>query len=119
MNRIYHFSQVVLDRKIEAVVQTMDMGMQVTVTGGDKTHVGAVGIIDNEGNEKIITFPGHKETVICNQWGQVLYNCFKVPVVVTAGIHYDSISQETIQQVLQACSFLLEQIKSSICKDIS
>ena len=114
MDKIYHFSQMVLDREIGAVVQILDMGIWVTVTGGDQTHIGAVGIIDNEENERLVTLPGHRETIICNQWMHALHNHFHVPVVVAAGIHYDGISKEAIEHVLQACSLLLEQIKNNI-----
>ncbi len=97
------------EREITAILQCFDFGIQATVTGGDLSHVGAVCVADNNGIVQTIEFPKHKDAVIAKKWASKLYELTKTPVVVTAGVHYDNLSRDGIDKVLECCDELLEE----------
>jgi len=80
------------------------------VAGGDKSHIGAVAIMDESKKLTSITFPKHKETIIAETWARQLYEKFNMPVVVSAGIHYDKITPNDILCVVKATNMLLETV---------
>ena len=100
----------VLGKEIKAIIVFTDDGINVTVAGGDKSHIGAVAIIDENGNLTSTTFPNHKETIIAESWAKSLYEKHHKPIVVAAGIHYDGITKKDINNVLEVCNRLLETI---------
>lgn len=100
----------VLGKEIRAIIVYTDCGINVTVAGGDKSHIGAVAIIDENGNLTSTTFPNHKETIIAESWANTLHEKYLQPVVVAAGIHYDGINKEGINKVVEASGRLLESV---------
>ena len=100
----------VLGKEIRAIIVYTDNGINVTVAGGDKSHIGAVAIIDENGNLTSTTFPNHKETIIAESWANTLHEKYLQPVVVAAGIHYDGINKEGINKVVEASGRLLESV---------
>ncbi len=97
----------VLDQEIKAILTYTEAGITAVVAGGHKAHIGAVTVVSPDGSISTTTFPGHKETIVAEHWGKKLYETYHQPIVVTAGIHYDQISKEGIQQVVEACADLL------------
>lgn len=89
-------------------------GLAVLLTGGCKPHIGAVSSIE-PGQEVLTTqFTGHREGVISQQWAQALCSRYNTPTVVSCGIHYNNLSREGINEVLD-CSFsLLQEVFTSI-----
>ncbi len=79
----------------------LDRGMHVLLTGGTQTHIGAVSVVNEMGHVQTISLPGHKEYLITEHWSQQLYLASKEPVVLTAGIHYDQLSRQEIEIVMQ------------------
>ena len=53
---------------------------------------------------------GHKDYVISDRWAVKLYEHFLVPVVVSAGIHYDEITPDGIKTVIEEMEKLLEEV---------
>lgn len=103
--------QIQLYEKMIYVQRTQtDEGIQVLVAGGDKSHVGAVTVIDSDGKKHTVTLPGHKETIIAEKWADAIFAAYKVPVVVTAGIHFDDITSEQISTVLKTTEELLDDL---------
>lgn len=100
----------VLGKEIRAIIVYTDCGINVTVAGGDKSHIGAVAIIDENGNLTSTTFPNHKETIIAESWANTLHEKYMQSVVVAAGIHYDGINKEGINKVVEASGRLLEYV---------
>ena len=110
--------QVILFEKTIYVQMTQtDEGIQVLVAGGDKSHVGAVTAVDKDGRKHTLTLPGHKETVIAEKWADAIFAESRVPVVVTAGIHFDDITSEQIKMVLQTTDELLSDMLLCIVKN--
>jgi hypothetical protein len=110
---ITQIKRVVLGKEIMSCVQWLEHGLQATVTGGDLPHIGAVSIADEQGQLATTRFPEHRDYVISERWAGKLYEAFSLPVVVTAGIHYDGIDRDGITEILAATDELLEeQIKN-------
>lgn len=94
-------------KPITAEITVTDCGLQVGLYGGDKPHIGAVGIVDPDGKVTVTQFEGHKEGVLCQQWCEALANAGLCPAVVSAGVHYDNASKEEILQIVRLCGELL------------
>lgn len=104
-----HFTheQMFCGKSITAEITVTDCGVQVGLHGGDKPHIGAVGIAAPDGKITVTQFEGHKEGVLCQQWCETLFEAVNCPVVVSAGIHYDNASKEEILQVVEISNVLL------------
>jgi len=100
----------VLGKELFLSALYLDRGVLITITGGDKSHIGAVTVADETGVCSTICLPGHRENVITEQWAPVLYERLKEPVSITAGIHYDHVSKEEIGLILKAVGEMLEEI---------
>ena len=101
-------------KPITAEITVTDCGVQVGLYGGDKSHIGAVGIVDPDGNITVTQFEGHKEGVLCRQWCEALANAGLCPVIVSAGVHYDNASKEEILQIVRLCGELLQEGTSQL-----
>lgn len=97
-----------LERKIHIVVYDTGCGIQILIEGGDRGHIGAVSVVSPETAMQTVTFPQHREDVISMKWAETICGKFGVPVVVSAGVHYDNIQKEQIRQVLDVMDRELE-----------
>ncbi len=105
--RQFEFRRTWRGRDIIARVLVLDEGVHVSLYGGDKAHIGAVGSIDPDGNRTVTQFPGHKEGVVCERWLDALAAADVKPAVVEAGVHYDRLDREGISEVLSVLEELL------------
>lgn len=96
-------------RDITALVLQTESGVSVTLYGGDRPHIGAVGVADPGGKRTVTEFPGHKEGVVCEKWTTALVAASYLPAVVTAGIHYDGLDKAGIEAVLALTDELLAE----------
>lgn len=101
-----------LGKTIQVFLCRTDCGIQVVVAGGDKSHIGAVSIVDEQGHLISHVFEGHKDGVISDLWAVELHKKWKVPVVVSAGIHYDHITPLQINTVVETMTALLKEIEN-------
>ena len=101
---------VLLDRIVQVSVCRTECGIQVLIAGGDRSHIGAVSIVDEKSNLISHVFEGHKDHVISDRWAVKLYERFLVPVVVSAGIHYAKITPDGIKTVIEEIEKLLEEV---------
>ena len=99
-SRLFH-------KPIQVIVSGTSKGIQVLVAGGDQSHIGAVCVVDPGGNRASHCFFGHRDDAVAEKWAAEIYRKTKTPVVVSAGIHYDRISKEEIQAVLNTTDTLL------------
>lgn len=114
MSQEFFLSQRVLKQLIEVKVTVLDKGINLLITGGEKSHIGAVSISVPKLEVKTIELPGHKESVISEAWARELSGLLKEPVSVECGIHYDGIDREQIEEIVLACSGLLEEVKNEL-----
>lgn len=108
--KTFHTERTFRGKIISTDVHVTDGGIQIALLGGDRPHIGAVGILDSNGNITVTEFEGHKEGLLCQQWCEAFAKAGINPAVVSAGIHYENANKEEIQQVVQICGELLEEV---------
>lgn len=110
-------SRTVLNKKISVQIILLDEGVQVIISGGDLSHIGAFSW--KAPNEKLDTLirPSHKEALISEKWAAELSAALNEPVAVTAGIHYDGIGREEIMEIVEVSTQLLDEALALIQKE--
>ena len=112
--KTFHAERTFRGKQITVDAIVTENGVQVGLFGGDKPHIGAVGIVNPAGKIMVTQFETHKEGILCQQWCEELAGAGSVPAVVSAGIHYDNASKEEIEQTVQLCNELLRSLKNSL-----
>lgn len=102
--------RTVLNSPITAEITPLDSGVHILLTGGCRSHIGAVSICGSEGL-RTIELPGHREGVVSTGWAESLHCAWEIPVTVACGIHYENASREEIQEVLAAVASLREELE--------
>ncbi len=92
----------------------------VCIWGGERPHIGAVGMAlprpslkdpaKTSSTVSVFTYPGHKEDEIVRQAAGRLAAALGGNVVVCAGAHWDGLGPEGIQEVLKNCRSLVSLI---------
>ncbi|MCD7805762.1 MAG: hypothetical protein LUH19_00280 [Lachnospiraceae bacterium] len=85
-------------------------GVEINIYGGCFPHIGAVSIVDPEGNTVTTQFSGHKDAVISEKWARAVAGAGYRPVTVVAGIHYDNLTKEEIGAVVAMTDGMLEEV---------
>ena len=101
-------------KSITAELTVTNCGMQVGLFGGDKPHIGAVGILDPAGKTTVTQFEEHRGGVLCQQWCEALAKAGRIPAVMSAGVHYDNVSKEEIVQIVRLCNELLKDMLDNL-----
>ncbi len=99
-----------LEKNITILFGRTDCGIDVLITGGDQSHIGAISIVDPKGQTDTKVFEDHKDQFISEEWAKALYELYQVPVVVSVGIHYDNIDANGIRCVIDTLRKKLEDI---------
>ena len=102
--------RTVCGRDIGVYVLSTDEGVHVSVFGGERTHIGAVSIVDPAGAQQDLQFPGHRDAAVASKYARTLSRAGIRPAVVEAGIHYDNITPETLTQTLGVTDTLLAEL---------
>jgi hypothetical protein len=103
--------------KVHGSVQEVGQDLLVSIWGGTRPHIGAIGIaiprpsLKNQkkwsATSSNFTFVGHKEDVMVKKISEDLATLLRRNVVVTAGLHWDRITSneiKTIQSLTQTLS---------------
>ncbi len=95
--------------KIRGDVREMGQDLLVTIWGGTKPHIGAVGMAIPRpslrdprkwsATSSNFTFLGHKEDILVKQISEGLASQLRRNVVVIAGIHWDNLSNKEIKVI--------------------
>ena len=106
--------------KINGLVQEVGQDLLVSIWGGTRPHIGAVGIAMPRpslrdpkrwsATSSNITFLGHKEDTIVKKVSEKLATQLRRNVVVTAGIHWDEITSKEISVVQNLTQKISDQI---------
>jgi len=109
---------------IEAGVKRIGDDLLVAISGGEKPHIGAVSVAQSRPSLKnpenvsatasVICFPAHKEDELAKAVSEVLSAALDTRVVVTAGIHWDNISQDGIIKVINNSKILVDLILQEV-----
>jgi len=94
---------------IEALVQELGEDVLVSMWGGTRPHIGAVGIAVPRpsladanrwsATSSNFTFTGHKEDLLVKEASEVIAGTLRKNVVMTAGIHWDDLRPKDLQMI--------------------
>ena len=103
-----------------ASVRLIGDDILVAIWGGEKPHIGAVAVAQPRASLKdpnvisssasVICYSGHKEDVLSKTAAEALAAAFNTHVVVTAGIHWDNLSQEDLRLIKTHSEILINSI---------
>ena len=109
---------------IEAGVRRIGDDLLVAIWGGEKPHIGAVSVAQSRPSLKdpeamsatasVICFPAHKEDELAKAVSEVLAAVLDTRVVVTAGIHWDNISEDGIRKIISNSKILVDLILKEV-----
>lgn len=102
------------NKTITASVLVLDNGIRVDLYGGDLSHIGAVSAVSCEKELETVVFPGHREAVLTESWAEAINRQTGLPVVVTAGIHYDGVNGKEIADIVK----ITERMRKEVLKRI-
>ncbi len=111
-------------RMVEAEAVMIGRDVLVYVFGGEKPHIGAVAAAQPRpslsdphklsATASVLTFPAHKEDVVVKFVAEALAARLATNVVVTAGIHWDDMRPEDIDDVVAGCRGLVDQLERAL-----
>lgn len=105
---------------LQADVQIIGQDLLVAIWGGEKPHIGAITVAQPRpslqdpdlvsSSASVICLPGHKEDELSRKAALKISKTMNANTVVTAGIHWDYLSTEGIQQVVKNSDHLVDLI---------
>ncbi len=105
---------------LSAGVRLIGDDILVAIWGGEKPHIGAVAAAQPRPSLKdpnvmsssasVICYLGHKDDNLAKEAAETLAAAFNTNVVVTAGIHWDDLSQEDIRRIKKNSEILLNSV---------
>ena len=105
---------------LSAGVRLIGDDILVAIWGGEKPHIGAVAAAQPRPSLKdsnvmsssasVICYLGHKEDELAKTAAETLAAALNNNVVVTAGIHWDNLSQEDIRRIKKNSEILLNSV---------
>ena len=108
--------------KIHGLVQEIGQDILVSIWGGTRPHIGAIGIAvprpslkdpkKRSATSSNFTFVGHKEDALVKEISEKLAAQLERNVVVTAGVHWEDITSREIRSV----ESLLRKMSTQILK---
>jgi hypothetical protein len=111
---------------IEARVQEIGEDLLVSIWGGTRPHIGAVGIAVPRpsladanrfsATSSNFTFTGHKEDRMVKEVSEIIAAGLNKNVVVTAGIHWDALGPKELEVVQKVALQLAHKICRGIAK---
>ncbi len=110
--------------RIQGFVQEVGQDLLISIWGGTRSHIGAVGIAIPRPSLKdpkkwsatssVFTFIGHKEDILVKTISETLAARLRRNVVVTAGIHWDGITSNEIKAIQNLTQKLSDLILKKI-----
>jgi hypothetical protein len=105
---------------LSASVRLIGADVLVAIWGGEKPHIGAVAVAQprpslkdpklTSSSASVICLVGHKEDELVKATAEILAATLKTQVVVTAGIHWDNLAPQAIQQIIRHSEILVDKI---------
>ena len=112
---------------IAANIRLIGPDVLVAIWGGEKPHIGAVAMAQPRPSLKdpavtsatasVFCYVGHKEDQLAKAAAEILAAALQARVVVTAGIHWDNIKTDGIQQVIANSEKLVDAILKHIASE--
>ncbi len=105
---------------IEADIRRIGDDFLVSIYGGEVPHIGAVAAAhprpslkdpaEMSATASVICYTAHKEDDLAKQAAETLAAALNTRVVVTAGIHWDNLSETGINQIVSNCRQLVANV---------
>jgi len=105
--------------EVKAAIHAMGRDILVVLSGG-ASHIGAVGIGQPRASLKyegkisstgsVFTILGHKEDVIAKSMSEELAKNLNRTAVVVAGLHWDRLTTEELDRIMNICNRITEKI---------
>lgn len=111
---VRNYEEVLFGYPIRCQVTRLDDGVHVLLTGGCRSHIGAVSIAEPGTAAETTVFPGHKDQFVSEPWAEALAEKTGQRACVVCGIHYDDATQEQITQILRCTERMLRQVLEKI-----
>jgi hypothetical protein len=112
---------------LSASVRLIGTDVLVAIWGGERPHIGAVAVGQSRPSLKdpeltsasasVICLVGHKEDELVKATAEILAATLETQVVVTAGIHWDNLSPEAIEQIIRHSEILVDMILARLMKE--
>lgn len=99
---------------IRCTVTVLGSGIHVLLTGGSRSHMGAISLAQPGAPVDTKVFPGHKDQFISEPWAKQLAESTGQPVLVVCGIHYDHATREQISEILDETNRLLQALTEQL-----
>ncbi|MDJ0985963.1 MAG: hypothetical protein QNJ26_10485 [Desulfobacterales bacterium] len=114
---------------LSASVRYIGADVLVAIWGGEKPHIGAVAVAQprpslrdpelTSSSASVICLVGHKEDELAKATAEILAATLETQVVVTAGIHWDNLSPEAIEQIIRHSEILVDKIMKRCMTEFS
>lgn len=92
----------------------LDHGIHVLLTGGCRTHIGAVTLAQPGAEPETHFLPGHKDQFVSEPWARALADRTGEPACVICGIHYHRATKAQISRITETTDKMLEQLLQSL-----
>jgi hypothetical protein len=113
--------------QLHATAMLIGEDLLVAIWGGTQPHIGAVAVAlprpsiadpqITSSTSSVFTLLGHKEDEVVKMVSERLSARLEKNVVVTAGIHWDHLPEEAIQEIVQNCRELADEIQAKIIQE--
>lgn len=67
---------IILNKPVKILLTKTEWGINVLIAGGDFAHIGAVSIVDPQGEIFTKTFEGHKDHFVSEEWAENTWQFF-------------------------------------------
>ncbi len=108
------------NRDLTAAVRRIGDDVLVAVWGGERPHIGAVAAAQprpsledpakRSASASVLCYVGHKEDLLAREIALAVASRVNAAAVVTAGIHWDNLDPDGIDQVVRNSRLLLDRI---------
>jgi hypothetical protein len=112
--------------QINATAMLIGDDLLVAIWGGIKPHIGAVAVAlprpsladaqITSSTSSVFTLLGHKEDEVVKMVSEHLSARLEKNVVVTAGIHWDDLPEEAIEEIVHNCRELADEMCTRIIR---
>ena len=106
--------RTLLGAELRATVTRLDEGIHVLLTGGSKSHIGAISTAEPGERAETSVFPGHKDQFISAPWAEKVANQTGERACVVCGIHYDDATREQIVEIVETADDMLTELLQTL-----
>lgn len=113
---------------IEACALRIGADLLVSIWGGSRPHIGAVAAAQprpslrdaavTSATASVLTYVGHRDDIVAKFAAETLSAALAVPVVVTAGIHWDNLDEAQIPRVMDNTRVLVDQLIAALKREL-